>query len=408
VSNGGERGLPPTPTLPRIAGEGEELIYLVAGEASGDALGARLVAALRARRPDLRFAGIGGERLAEQGVASLFPMRELALMGLLEVLPNIRNLSRRMAETVADVTARRPAVIVTIDSPGFALRLAERVKPLGIPIVHYVAPQIWAWRPGRVAKIRERVDRILCLLPFEPVLFDQAGIPASFVGHPVLESGAGSGDAARLRAAQGIGDDERVLLVMPGSRRMEVKRLLPVFGATLRLLDARIPGLRPVIAVSPVVAAAVRAGVADWPGRPVLVETLADKHDAFAAASAGLIKSGTSSLEMAVAGVPHVIAYRVNPITAAIVRRLVRVRFVSLVNLLSEHAVVPEFLQQDATPEALAAALQGVLRDNEAAAAQRAAFGAVLDQLHPPGLAPSEAAAEAVLATMAPPTAPEA
>jgi lipid-A-disaccharide synthase len=379
------------------------LIYIVAGEASGDALGARLIAALRARRPDLSFAGIGGERLAEQGMPSLFPMRELALMGLVEVLPNIRSLARRMAETVADVAARKPGVIVTIDSPGFALRLAERVKPLGIPVVHYVAPQIWAWRPGRVKKIRQRVDRILCLLPFEPVIFDRAGIPATFVGHPVLESGADRGDAERFRRSHGIGPDERVLLVMPGSRRMEAKRLLPVFGPALRLLAGRVPKLRPVIAVSPVVAEVVRAGVADWPGQPVLVETLAQKHDAFAAAEAGLIKSGTSSLEMAVAGVPHIIAYRVNPVTAAIVRRLVQVRFASLVNLLAEREVAPEFLQERAVPEAMADALARLLTDPAAAAAQRDALRGVLDALHPPGLAPSEAAAEAVLAQLVAP-----
>ena len=377
------------------------LVYIVAGEASGDALGARLVSALRGRRPDLTFAGIGGERLAEQGMPSLFPMRELALMGLIEVLPNIRNLSRRMAETVADITTRRPALIVTIDSPGFTLRLAERVKPLGIPVIHYVAPQIWAWRPGRVKKVKERVDRILCLLPFEPVLFDRAGIPASFVGHPVLESGADSGDAARFRARHGIGAEEKLLLAMPGSRRMEAKRLLPIFGATLRLLEARLPGLRPVIPVSPVVAELVRDAAAGWPGRPILVETLAEKHDAFAAVrdsgGAGLIKSGTSSLEMAVAGLPHVVTYRVNPITAAIIRRLVRVRFASLVNLLADREIAPEYLQDRATPDALAEALHQLLTDPQAASAQREGLASVLDQLHPPGLAPSEAAAEAVL-----------
>jgi lipid-A-disaccharide synthase len=381
------------------------LLYIVAGEASGDALGARLVAALRARDPGLGFAGIGGDLLAAQGMASLFPMRELALMGLLEVLPNIRNVARRLSETAADIAARRPAAIVTIDSPGFTMRLAERVQPLGIPVIHYVAPQIWAWRPGRVRKIRERVARVLCLLPFEPVIFDNAGIPATFVGHPVLESGADAGDPARFRAAHGLTPEARPLLVMPGSRRMEVQRLLPLFGATLGLLDARVPGLRPVVAVSPLVAEAVRAGVAGWPGQPILVETLDGKHDAFAAVAAaggaGLIKSGTSSLEMAVAGVPHVIAYRINPVTAWIVERLARVPFASLVNLLSERQVVPEFLQRFATPEAIAAALERLMTDEAAASAQRAGLGAVLDRLHPQGLAPSAAAAEAVLAELA-------
>jgi lipid-A-disaccharide synthase len=378
------------------------LIYLVAGEASGDALGARLIGALRARDPTLAFAGIGGERMAEHGLASLFPMRELALMGLLEVLPNLRNVARRLDQTVADIAARRPALLVTIDSPGFTLRLAGRVKPLGIPVAHYVAPQIWAWRPGRVRKLRARVDRVLCLLPFEPILFEAENIAADFVGHPVLESGADRGDAAAFRARHGIGLGERLLMVMPGSRRMEAKRLLPVFGETLRLLAARVPGLRPVVAVSPVAAELVRAGVAGWPGRPILVETLADKHDAFAACAAGLIKSGTSSLEMAVAGLPHVIAYRLNPVTAWIAERLVRVPFASLVNLLAERQVAPEFLQRFAVPERMAEALEGLLAAPEAAAAQRAGFAEVVAKLHPPGMAPSEAAAAVVRAMLAP------
>ena len=381
------------------------LVYIVAGEASGDVLGARLVRALWERAPSLTFAGIGGERLAEQGMASLFPMRELALMGLLEVLPNLRRLARRLQETVEDIEARRPEVLVSIDSPGFTMRLAQRVKPLGIPVVHYVAPQIWAWRPGRVREIRERVDRVLCLLPFEPVIFERAGIPASFVGHPVLESGVGQGDAARFRAAHGLAPEAPVLVVMPGSRRMEVRRLLPVFGATLKLLAARCPEVVPVVAVSPVVAEAVRAGIADWPGPPVVVAGLAEKHDAFAAAAqpggAGLIKSGTSSLEMAVAGVPHLIAYKVNPLTAMIVGRLVKVPFASLVNLLAERRVVPEFLQQEATPEKLSGALHELLTAPAVAAAQRTGFAEVLDHLHPPGLSPSAAAAEAVLAEIA-------
>lgn len=377
------------------------LVYVVAGEASGDVLGARLIAALRARRPDLAFAGIGGERMTEQGVASLFPMRELALMGLLEVLPNLRRLARRLREAAEDVAARRPAVVVTIDSPGFAMRLAGRVRPLGIPLVHYVAPQVWAWRPGRVAKIRERVDRILALLPFELPFFEAAGIPVSFVGHPVLESGADAGDAARFRAAHGIAPGERVVVVMPGSRRMEATRLLPVFGEALRLAAARVPGLRPVVPVAGVVEGVVRAAAASWPVAPVLVASLGDKHDAFAAAEAGLIKSGTSSLELAVAGVPHVVAYRVNPVTAAIVRRLVQVPYASLVNLLNEAPVVPERLQENCTPPALAESLVRVLTDADAAAAQRVGFAAALAKLRPPQGRPSEAAAEAVLQVMA-------
>lgn len=377
------------------------LVYVVAGEASGDVLGGRLIAALRARRPDLEFAGIGGPRMAEQGVPSLFPYGELALMGLLEVLPRIFRLKRLLADAAADVTARRPAVLITIDSPGFTLRLAEQVKPAGIPVLHYVAPQVWAWRPGRVMKLRQKVDRILCLLPFEPIFFEAAGIPVTFVGHPVLESGADTGDAARFRAAHGLTEADRPVIVMPGSRRMEVSRLLPVFGAALRMAAQRVPGLRPVVPVAPIVAEAVRRAAADWPVPPILVDGNAEKHDAFAAVAqsggAGLIKSGTSSLEMAVAGIPHVVGYRVNPITAAIVRRLVKVPHASLVNLLAEREVVPERLQQDCTPEALAEALVRPLLDPAIAAAQRAGFREALARLRAPEGLPSEAAAEAVL-----------
>ena len=379
------------------------LIYIIAGEASGDVLGARLIAALRKTRPDLSFAGIGGERMAEQGMPSLFPYRELALMGLLEVLPRIRQLKRRLAETEADILARQPALLVTIDSPGFTLRIAEAVKPHGIRVMHYVAPQVWAWRPGRVKTLRRKIDYLLCLLPFEPAFFEAAGIPVTFVGHPVLESGVDQGNAARFRARHGLAATDRPLIIMPGSRRIEATRLLPIFGATLKAVLPQNPGLRPVVAVSPIVAPLVREAAGTWPAAPILVEDIADKHDAFAAAAengAGLIKSGTSSLEMAVAGVPHIVAYRVNPITAAIARRLVKVPHASLVNLLCGREVVPECIQEDCTPEKLTSALLPLLQDEAFIAAQRQGFAETLAKLHAPEGAPSETAAAAVLAAL--------
>ncbi|MFC0388722.1 lipid-A-disaccharide synthase [Muricoccus vinaceus] len=378
------------------------LLYVVAGESSGDVLGARLVARLREARPDLSFAGIGGERMAEQGVESLFPMRELALMGLLEVLPNIRNLTRRMDQTVAEITARRPAALITIDSPGFALRIAKRVKPLGIPVIHYVAPQVWAWRQGRVKEMAHRLDRILALLPFEAPFFEHAGIPVTFVGHPVLESGADRGDAARFRARHAIGPDEQVVLVMPGSRRTEVSRLLPIFGETLRLLSASRPSLRPVVPIAGPVEEAVRSAAAGWSPAPILLRGVEEKHDAFAAASAGLIKSGTSSLEVAMAGVPMVVGYRLNPITAWLIRRMAKVKYASIVNILADEEVIPELLLEDCRPPRLAAVL-GRLLAGEGVAAQREGFARVMSLLSPPGGgSPSEAAARAVLDTVGP------
>ena len=373
------------------------LVYIVAGEASGDLLGARLIAALRDARPDLVFAGVGGDRMAEQGFVSLFPMRELAVMGLAEVLPNIRRLSQRLTQTVADIEARRPAVVVTIDSPGFGLRVAARVRPKGFTILHYVAPQVWAWRQGRVKRIAKEVDRILALLPFEAPFFEKAGIPVDFVGHSILESGADQGDAARFRALHAIAPDERIVLVMPGSRRSEVGRLLPTFGAALKLAANRVPKLRPVVPLAGPVEESVRAVAAGWHPAPILVRDIAEKYDAFAAAEAGIIKSGTSSLEVALAGVPMVVGYRVNPITAAIVRRLVKVQYVSIVNLLAKRSIIPELLQEDCTPEKLSAELVRLLTDPAAATAQRDGFASVFNMLRPEGGVPSAAAAASVL-----------
>jgi lipid-A-disaccharide synthase len=369
------------------------LVYIIAGETSGDVLGGRLIRALRTQHPDLALAGIGGEAMAAQGLESLFPNRELAVMGLLEVLPRLQQLRRRLRQTVADIAARRPDVVVTIDSPGFTLRVLKAIRPLGITRVHYVAPQAWAWRESRVRHYPGLWDQLLCLLPFEPPFFARHGLPATFVGHPVLESGADRGDAARFRARHGIAGDARVVTVMPGSRRTEVMRLLPILGATLQ----RLPGIAPVVPIAASVSEAVREGTRDWNPRPIPVVNAQDKFDAFAASSAALTKSGTSTLELAMAGVPMVVTYRVNALTAAIARRLFTVRYASLVNLLAEREVVPELVQQACTPDRLATALGRLLTEPAEVAQQRAGFRETLALLRAPEGAPSEAAAMAVL-----------
>jgi len=371
------------------------LIYLLAGEASGDVLGARLMAAAGKLRPGLAFAGVGGPRMAEQGLTSLHPMADLAVMGLVEVLPRIRTIRKRFNQTLADIERRRPDVLVTIDSPGYNKHVLKKAARLGIRRVHYVAPQVWAWRESRVRKYPGLWDKLLCLLPFEPAWFAARGIKADFVGHPVLESGADSGDAARFRARHGL-TDERVLILMPGSRRSEAPRLLPVFGQTLALLARSAPDLRPVLPVSPVVAETVRRAAAAWPVQPIIVTELDDKHDAYAAASVALTKSGTSTLELALAGVPMAVTYRVNPISAAMARRLIRVPHVAMVNLLAGREAVPELLQEDCTPERLSRTVLDLL-EGSGAADQLAAFRTVLESLRPPEGAPSEAAAREVL-----------
>ena len=373
------------------------LIYLLAGEASGDVLGARLMAALDAARPGLRFAGVGGPRMAERGLHSLYPLSDLAVMGIVEVLPRVRLLRRRLHETLADIGARRPDVVVTIDSPGFTHRVLEEVAKLGIPRVHYVAPQVWAWRAHRVRRYPGLWDKLLCLLPFEPAWFARHGLHADFVGHPVLQSGADGGDAARFRRTHGLAPGQPVLVLMPGSRKSEAPRLLPVFGETLALLAKQEPALRPVLPVSPAVADVVRQAAAAWPVQPIIVTELADKHDAYAAAGAALTKSGTSTLELALAGVPMAVTYRVNPVSAALARRMITVPHVAMVNLLAQRAVVPELLQGDCNADMLSRTTLRLLREPGVAQAQRDAFGPLLATLRPPAGTPSEAAAGQVL-----------
>ena len=373
------------------------LIYLLAGEASGDVLGARLMAALTRLRPGIEFAGVGGPRMAERGFASLHPMSDLAVMGLVEVVPRIHVIRRRFNQTMDDIGRRKPDVLVTIDSPGYNRHVLKKAARLGIKRVHYVAPQVWAWRENRVRKYPGLWDKLLCLLPFEPDWFAQRGIEARFVGHPVLESGAGSGDAGRFRARYGLEPTQPVLVLMPGSRRSEAPRLLPVFGQTLAELARAAPDLRPVLPVSAVVAGTVRRAAASWPVQPIIVTEIEDKHDAYAAAGVALTKSGTSTLELALAGVPMAVTYRVNPVSAAMARRLIRVPYVAMVNLLAGRGVVPELLQQDCTPERLSRTVLDLLERESVIGDQRSAFRDVIESLRPAVGLPSEAAAREVL-----------
>jgi lipid-A-disaccharide synthase len=373
-------------------------IWLLAGEASGDVLGGRLINALRARRPDLAFSGVGGPRMHDAGLTQpLFAMSDLAVMGLAEILPRVQFLRQRLNQAVADIEASRPDLIVTIDSPGFTLRLLKRIKHLGIRRVHYVAPQVWAWREHRVREFPGLWDELLCLLPFEQDFFAKHGLAARFVGHPVLQSGADQGDASRFRDLHDIAPDAPIVILMPGSRKNEAPRLLPVFGKTLSLLAQDFPNVVPVVPSSPVVAGVVQKAASSWPVKPIIVTSTDEKHDAYAAAGAALTKSGTSTLELALAGVPMAVTYRVNPMTAAIARRLIRVPHVAMVNLLAGREIVPELLQQDCAPEKLRAVVRTLLTNAGAAAAQRRAFAGIVTSLAAPDGLPADAAAHAVL-----------
>src|SRR3954451_18794620 len=274
--------------LPFVPGP---FIFIIAGEPSGDALGAALIRALRERAgAGLRGAGIGGEQMREKGVESLVPLPELAVAGFAEVLPHAPRLLRRIRETVAAIRAMRPDAVVTIDSSGFCWRVAHRLRGAGerIRLIAYFAPVVWAGRPGRARHMARWYDHVLTLLPFEPPYFEQVGLAASHVGHPVLESGAGRGAAARFRTTHGVGPDELLVTVLPGSRGGEVRRLLPIFGEALDRLDRIVGPFRVAVPTVATVAEMVAAGVADWPGRPIVLrgggeKGRQEKFDAFAA-----------------------------------------------------------------------------------------------------------------------------
>ncbi len=370
---------------------------LVAGEASGDQLGGALMAGLRAAAPGISFTGVGGPAMRAEGLESLFPYDELSVMGLAEILPRYAHLRRRLLQTVAAVLAARPDVLIGIDSPDFCLRVAARVRAAApeIRIVHYVAPSVWAWRPGRAKKMAPHVDQVLALLPFEPPWMEAAGMRCDFVGHPVVSGPRATAEGiARLRRDLDLGTG-RYLLALPGSRRTEVARLAPVFGAALRELAARRPGLPVVVPVAPGLEREVAELTAGWPQVRLLSGAdAATKAAAFGGAAAALAKSGTVSLELAAAGTPMVVAYDMNRLTWAIARAMVRVDTATLVNLIEGETVVPEFLGPACRPGPIAAALAAVL---DAPQAQLAALDRTMVALGRDGPPPGQRAAQAVL-----------
>ncbi|MBJ3762892.1 lipid-A-disaccharide synthase [Maribius pontilimi] len=365
-------------------------VFVIAGEASGDRLGAALMEGLKSLRPDVTFDGVGGPLMQAQGMESLFAMDELSVMGLTEVLPQYLHLRRRMIQTADAVLNARPDVLITIDSPDFCLRVAARVRRSArIRTVHYVAPSVWAWRPGRARKMAAHVDQVLALLPFEPPYMEAAGMRCDFVGHPVV---SGPDADADLVAAFGDGP---LLLALPGSRKSEVSRLMPVFGDALGRLKAHRPDLRIVLPAVPHVAGLIRDHLADWPETRVIdASDTALKRAAFAAADLSLAASGTVSLELARARTPMVVAYDMSWLSWQIMRRMALIDTVTLVNLVVGEKVVPEFLGPACKGEAIADALRTLMDDPTS---QERALEQTMHALGEGGDPPGLRAARAVL-----------
>jgi lipid-A-disaccharide synthase len=374
---------------------------MVAGEASGDLIGARLMAALKRRTGGaVRFAGVGGELMMAEGIESLFPISELSVMGLLEVAPHVPRLLRRIRETAAVARRLRPNAVVTIDSPEFNFRVAQRLVGAGMPLIHYVAPTVWAYRPKRAEAIAKFLDHLLLLFPFEPPFFEAVDLPHTFVGHPLVEEEIEAADGQAFRARHNILPDTAVVAVLPGSRHSELVRHLPVFERTLAALGARRAGLHLLMPVVSPLVTELKSAVADW-GLPLtVVEGKAEKYAAFAASDAALAASGTVTLELAFAGVPMVVAYRANWLTAALARRLLRVPHVAMVNIVLGRGVVPEFLQENCRADRLMPALEHLLADRRARHAQIDAYKESAARLGSGGQPPSERAADTVLALM--------
>ena len=374
-------------------------VFLVAGEESGDRLGAALISAIRERtQGKAHFSGVGGAHMAAEGVPSLFPLGDLAIVGFSSIPAMLSKILRRIREAADAVIAAKPDVLVIIDSPEFSHRVARRVRERApnIPIVDYVCPSVWAWRPGRARAMRAYVDHVLALLPFEPkAMNDLGGPPCTFVGHPLSERLVylrPNELEARLRQA-----DPPLVLVLPGSRTGEIRRMAPVFGSAMARVVEQYGPLEAVVPAVPRLAGAVRAAVAAWPIPARITTDPDEKHEAFRTARAALTKSGTSTLELALAGVPMVAAYKVSLLEEIVGSILIHAPSAILANLVLGKNVVPEFLQRDCTADRLAAALMPLLGDTPDRRKQIEAFSQLDDIMEIEKTTPSAHAASLVL-----------
>ncbi len=386
-----------------LAGHAMKL-FVVAGEHSGDALGAKLMSALRARaRVPISYSGVGGAGMEAEGLTSLFPLHEVAVMGPLSILPRLPRIVRRVYHTVDAAVAAKPDCVVIIDSPEFTHPIAKRIRkrqPM-IPIIDYVSPSVWAWRSGRAPRMRAYIDHVMALLPFEPEAHRRlGGPPCTYVGHPLIEryDWITAQDGAALASRLGLSADRPVIVVLPGSRASEVSRLMQPFGQALALLEARGTKADVILPVVDSVRPLIEAGLADWTVKPHLVTGDADKFAAFRLATVALAASGTVTLELALAGTPMIIAYKVDALAARL-RFLLKVQSVVLANLVLGENAFPECLQEVCTPERLAEALGPLLTDTPARRAQLDALARIPGKLLLDDGTPSMKAADIVLET---------
>ena len=374
-------------------------IMIVAGETSGDALGGDLMVALKAQAGEIMITGVGGPKMIAQGLASIFPMSEIAVMGLKEILPRLPQLFRLVDQTVEHALATSPDALVLVDSHEFNHRVAKRVNAArpDIPILCYVAPHVWAWRQGRAKKMKKYFDAVMAFLPFEPDVFAaNDGPPCHFVGHPIIDRITALEPLPTFGKKHGIRDTHKPLVILPGSRLSEIKTLVPVFGDVLRRLDRHIEGIRPIIPLVPHMADMVREMTADWPGNPIYVEDEAEKLAAFHEARAALAASGTATMELALAGLPTTVAYKMGLMGDILVRTM-PVPSVVLVNLILDAPAMPEFLQDRCNADDITPSIRAMLEDEATNAHYRAMLAPFRDAMSYQGRPPAHRAAALTL-----------
>lgn len=339
-------------------------VYLITGEPSGDLLGSRLMRALKKQtNGNVEFMGVGGETMQAEGLTSLFDIKDLAVMGLLEVLPGLPKILRHMKNVIADIQIKQPDIIVTIDSYSFCARIHKKLKKAKctIPHVHYVAPQVWAWKKGRAKTVAKFIDHMFCLLPSEPAYFTPYGMATTFVGHPVIEGGASKGNGQAFRKNHLISQQTMVITMLPGSRKNEVAYLLPTFKQAVEQFAQTHPDICVVVPTVQTVCKQIKTMLKGWSIPFIVVEGEPDRYDAFAASNIAIAASGTVSLELAMADVPHLIAYKVNKLTGLLARILLKIKYVNLINILSGREIIPELLQDNCTPEKIVQTMEGLL-----------------------------------------------
>ena len=374
-------------------------IMIVAGETSGDLLGADLIEAVRVLYPDAAFSGVGGPAMIRTGFSSLFDISEIAIMGLGPILANLRRLFGLVGLTAAHACDTRPDIVVLIDSPEFNHRVAARIKKRypDICVICYVAPSVWAWRRGRARKMAQHFDAVLSLFPFESQIFKAlSGPPCHFVGHPIVDRFQSYAPGADFRGKYNIPGEKRILCVLPGSRMSEIRKLAPVFEQTIARVGRGIENLSVVVPVVPHTREAVRARVAGWPIKPILVEDESDKIAAFSAANAALAASGTATLELGMAGLPSVVAYKMGGMMGALLMRVLRVPSAVIVNLVLDAPVMQEFLEDRCTADLITPAVNALLQDDTLNSEKRAQLLPLADVLGGGGQSPATRAAEII------------